>query len=89
MHHAIVYRGENSDLPGPLPYTRYSQMEVYFLTPSFVITLSWHTSVKKVALSTPKSLTTAQQPFQSALCAVASRGDGFVYSEPACRHRPL
>jgi hypothetical protein len=58
-------------------------------TPSFVITLSWHTSVKKVALSTPKSLTSAQQTPEFALCAVASRGDGFVYDDPACCPGPI
>jgi hypothetical protein len=31
--------------------------------PSCVITLSWHTSVKKLALSTSKSLTGALRPF--------------------------
>jgi hypothetical protein len=50
--------------------------------PSFVISLSWHTNVKKAALSTPKSLTSAQQTFHSALCAAANRGDGFVHDKP-------
>jgi hypothetical protein len=37
-------------MPSPIGYT-----------PSFVITLSWHISVKKVPLSTPRSLISAQQ----------------------------
>ncbi|KAM5360867.1 hypothetical protein ACJA88_014682 [Fusarium oxysporum] len=46
------------------------------------ITLSWHRSVKKIALCILRSLASAQQTPPFALRAVASRGDGFVYDDP-------
>ena len=72
-----------------LPYTHSTPSCARTKSPSFVITLSWHTSVKKVTLPTPNSLTSAQQTLQSALCAAASCGDGFVDDEPACCPGPL
>jgi hypothetical protein len=87
-----VYTSDISDISwmeSGYPRTAGSSVCSSSAQPSFVITLSWHTSVKKVALSTPKSLTSAQQTPQFALCAVVSRGDGFVYNNPASCSRLL
>jgi hypothetical protein len=53
------WRGECNALESTLE--RGNFISAMSSSPSFVITLSWHTSVKKVALSTPKFLTSAQQ----------------------------
>ncbi|KAJ0134122.1 Uncharacterized protein HZ326_22824 [Fusarium oxysporum f. sp. albedinis] len=52
--------------------------------PSFVITI-----VKTVALSAPKSLSSAQQTIHRALCAAASRGDVLVFDESTICPGPL
>src|SRR5688500_80615 len=53
-----------------LPWINHSTILPYHLSPSFVILLSWHADVKKVALITPIFLTSAPQQPQS--CASRS-----------------